>query len=274
MAAAELTVVGMGMIGASAALALRPQFDRISVLEPDDSHANHALSTGQADRRVDEVPADTDAVLLACPSDRIAGWVAVLADYPATIMDTGSVKGALVREVREKTRTLPSNWVPCHPIAGLERSGPTVADADLFRDRKLILTPAAETAADHIERARTWWRSAGALVEEMDAEDHDQIYARTSHLPHLLAFAYLLGIDEGDLAHTGGGFRDFSRIGGSDPVMWSGVFERNTPALLAALDDFEAHLGEFRQAIEAGDLDRCRALIAAARARRAGVAEP
>ncbi len=256
------------MIGASAALALRGQFDRISIVEPDDQHAEHALTTGQADRRVDVVPAETDAVLLACPSDRIAGWVTVLKDYSATIMDTGSVKGALVREVREKNGALPPNWVPCHPIAGLERSGPMVADADLFRDRKLILTPEAETASEHIEQVRTWWQAAGALVEEMDAEDHDQIYARTSHLPHLLAFAYLLGIEESDLAHTGGGFRDFSRIGGSDPVMWSGVFERNQPALLAALADFEEHLAAFRQAIEAGDMDRCRDLIAAARLRR------
>jgi 3-phosphoshikimate 1-carboxyvinyltransferase len=260
----------MGMIGASAALALRSQFDRISIVEPDDGHAEYALGTGQADRRVDEVPANTTAVLLACPSDRIAGWVAVLEDYPATIMDTGSVKGALVREVRAKAQRLPSNWVPCHPIAGLERSGPMVADAELFSGRKLILTPEAETASDHIERARAWWQSAGALVEEMDAEDHDQVYARTSHLPHLLAFAYLLGIAESDLGHTGGGFRDFSRIGGSDPVMWSGVFARNAPALMAALDEFEGHLGEFRQAIEAGDMKRCRSLIAAARARRSG----
>jgi prephenate dehydrogenase len=268
--ATELTVVGMGMIGASAALALRARFDRISIVEPDDSHAEHALSTGQADRRVDEVPAETDAVLLACPSDRIAGWISVLRDYPATIMDTGSVKGALVREVREKTGTLPSNWVPCHPIAGLERSGPMVADAHLFKGRTLVMTPETETAAEHLDRARVWWQATGAQVEEMDADDHDQIYARTSHLPHLLAFAYLLGIEDSDLAHTGGGFRDFSRIGASDPVMWSGIFERNAPALLAALDDFEGHLTEFRQAIEAGDMDRCKRLIDDARARRTG----
>ena len=80
-----------------------------------------------------------------------------------------------------------------------------------------------------MERAARWWRACGARTEQMDADEHDRIYARTSHLPHLLAFAYLLGIEAGDLAHTGGGFRDFSRIGGSDPVMWSGVF-RTQPA--------------------------------------------
>jgi 3-phosphoshikimate 1-carboxyvinyltransferase len=264
----------MGMIGASFATALRPRFDRISMLEPDDGHAEHALSTGQADERVEAVPERADAVLLACPSDQIAGWVVRLAAHPGLVLDTGSVKGALVREVRNALGHLPTNWVPCHPIAGLERTGPAVADGDLFRDRKVILTPGPDVAAADRERVADWWRSAGAFVEQMDPEAHDQVYARTSHLPHLLAFAYLLGIEEDDLAHTGGGFRDFSRIGGSDPIMWSSVFERNRPALLAALDGFERHLADFRQAIEAGDMDRCRSLIAAARARRSGGSDP
>jgi prephenate dehydrogenase len=265
----ELTVVGMGMIGASFALALRASFDHISILEPDDANAEHALASDQADERVAEVPDGADAVLLACPSDRIAGWVERLAEHPALVMDTGSVKGALVREVRTALGRLPGNWVPCHPIAGLERSGPTVADGGLFDGRKVILTPGPEVPSERVQQAAAWWQAAGAAVEQMDAELHDEIYARTSHLPHLLAFAYLLGIDAADLDHTGGGFRDFSRIGGSDPIMWSGIFERNAPALLAALDAFEGHLAEFRQAIESGDLDRCRALIAEARRRRA-----
>jgi 3-phosphoshikimate 1-carboxyvinyltransferase len=214
------------------------------------------------------VPAAADAVLLACPSDRIADWITRLADHPGLVMDTGSVKGALIQEVRNLLGRLPENWVPCHPIAGLERSGPAAADGSLFRQRKVILTPGAEVAAGSVQRVADWWRAAGGLVEEMDADEHDRVYARTSHLPHLLAFAYLLGIDSGDLAHTGGGFRDFSRIGGSDPVMWSGIFERNAPALLAALDTFEDHLADFRTAIESGDVDRCLALIADARSRR------
>jgi len=270
LAGTELTVVGMGMIGASVALALRAQFDHISILEPNDEHATHALASGQADERVEAVPAQADAVLLACPSDRIAEWVVQLADHPGLLLDTGSVKGAITREVGEALGGLPANWIPGHPIAGLERSGPAVADGNLFRDRKVILTPGPEVADADVDKASDWWRAAGAIVERMDPDEHDHVYARTSHLPHLLAFAYLLGVEETDLAHTGGGFRDFSRIGGSDPVMWSGVFERNQPALLAALDAFEGHLAEFRQALEAGDMVTCRALIAAARTRRSG----
>ncbi len=259
----------MGMIGASFALALRRKFDQISILEPDDGHAAHALASGQADARVSEVPPAADAVLLACPSDRIAGWIERLADHRGLVMDTGSVKGALIGEVRARLGRLPENWVPCHPIAGLEQSGPAVADGSLFEGRKVILTPQSEVSTDLVSRAAALWRAAGAAVEQMDPEVHDQVYARTSHLPHLLAFAYLLGVDSADLDHTGGGFRDFSRIGGSDPVMWSGIFERNAPALLAALATFEGHLGDFRRAIEAGDTDGCRRLIADARKRRA-----
>jgi len=258
----------MGMIGASFALALRGHFDRITIVEPDDGHAVHALTTGQADERLNEVPQTADAVLLACPSDQIAGWIERLKDHPGLVMDTGSVKGALVSEVRAALGNLPGNWVPCHPIAGLERSGPAAADGDLFRDRKVILTPGSDVTPARVALAADWWQAAGAEIEQMNPETHDAVYARTSHLPHLIAFAYLLGIEAEDLAHTGGGFRDFSRIGGSDPIMWSGIFEGNAPAVLAALDRFEDHLAEFRQAIESGDVDRCRMLIADARTRR------
>ncbi len=256
------------MIGASFALALADEFERISILEPDDEHATHALEAGLADVRVDQVPADAEAILLACPSDRIAGWVVALADHPGTVFDTGSVKGALITEILSRCDRLPANYVPCHPIAGLEQSGPAAADGSLFNGRKVILTPLPETADARTAVVERWWQVAGALCERMDPMAHDRVYARTSHLPHLLAFAYLLGIESGDLEHTGGGFRDFSRIGGSDPAMWTGIFERNAPALLMALDQFEADLGEFRQAIETNDVERCRALIARARARR------
>jgi len=163
---------------------------------------------------------------------------------------------------------VPSNFVPCHPIAGLEQSGPAAASADLFAGRLVILTPVTGTDPERTQQVGSWWAATGAIVERMEPYLHDAIYARTSHLPHLIAFAYLLGVADADLAHTGGGFRDFSRIGGSDPDMWTAIFEKNRTALLDALDTFEDHLGEFRQALEADDLDRCRALIARARTRR------
>lgn len=267
--AGELTIVGIGLIGGSFARALRGRFQRITALDPDAAHLQAALAAGMIDAAVEEVPSAADAVLLACPSDRIAGWVVALADHPGTVFDAGSVKGAILDEIGRLRGGLPANYVPTHPIAGRERSGPGAARADLFRDRVVILTPTDTADPARVARVREWWTAAGARVETMEPALHDRIYARTSHLPHLLAFAYLLGTEDADRGHTGGGFRDFSRIGGSDPVMWSGIFERNAPALLAALDAFEANLGEFRRSIERGDLEGCRALIDSARQRRA-----
>jgi len=264
----ELTIVGLGMIGASFALASRTQFERITGLDPNPQHLAFAQANGLIDAAVTRVPAETDAVLLACPSDRIAGWIIDLAEYSATVFDSGSVKGAILSEVSAALGDVPTNFVASHPIAGLERSGPMAAQPGLFKNRTVIITPTDATDADRQADVGRWWQATGAQIEVMDPAEHDRVYARTSHLPHLLAFAYLLGIDATDLAHTGGGFRDFSRIGGSDPDMWSGIFDRNQSALLESLQDFETHLAEFRAAIEAGDVDRCHALIAQARVRR------
>jgi 3-phosphoshikimate 1-carboxyvinyltransferase len=247
---------------------VRNEFDQINVLDPSDKHAAFALSHGIADARVEEVPDTTTAVLLACPSNRIGGWVIALADHAATVFDAGSVKGSIIHEVKEAVGRLPGNYVPTHPIAGLEQSGPEAADAALFRDRVVIATPGETTDAGRLGEVIGLWRATGARVLEMDPLEHDRIYARTSHLPHLLAFAYLAGIPNEDLTHTGGGFRDFSRIGGSDPEMWSGIFEMNRSSLLEALDTFQTDLAELRRTIEVGDLERCRELIAEARTRR------
>ena len=265
---AELTIVGIGLIGGSFALAARADFERIVGLDPDAEHTAFAEKQGIIDSAVVRVPPKTDAVLLACPSDHIAAWIIELADHSATVFDTGSVKGAILDEVRASLGSIPDNFVPSHPIAGLERSGPMAASGTLFVDRSVILTPVDSTDARRQADVSRWWQATGARVEVMEPDEHDRIYARTSHLPHLLAFAYLLGIDGRDLLHTGGGFRDFSRIGGSDPDMWSGVFARNKAPLLEALEDFEVNLAEFRTALETDDMDGCRALISKARARR------
>jgi len=267
----ELTIVGVGLIGASFALATRSEFDRITALDPSDDHVRFALEAGIVDERTADVPESTTAVMIACPSDQITGWLLTLEDHPATVFDAGSVKGAIIRDLEERLGRIPANYVPTHPIAGLERSGPEAADAKLFEHRTVIMTPVETTDPERQRQVAGWWRAAGAEVVEMDAEAHDLVYARTSHLPHLLAFAYLQGIDEQDLVHTGGGFRDFSRIGGSDPDMWSGIFDRNRAALLEALTTFEGNLAELRQAIEDGDPARCRALIADARRHREGL---
>lgn len=263
-----LTIVGAGLIGCSFARAARNAglFDAIHAVEPDARHAERAVGLGCVDGLVDAPPAGS-AVLLACPATDVIGWVRRLAEHDGIVFDVASVKGAVIGRVRE-AGGMPGNFVPCHPIAGREKSGPDAADATLFAGRPVILTPVGETREDCLSAVREWWRRIGAEARLMDPLEHDRVYARTSHLPHLLAFVYLLGIEPGDLDHSGGGFRDFSRIGASDPDMWSSIFDLNADALLDACAGFRERLDGFVAAIRSGDTAACRGLIEQARSRR------
>jgi len=269
-----LTIVGAGLIGCSFAAAAREAgiFDHFEAVEPDPGTADRALALGLIDALVEQ-PSPDYPVLLACPSDQVVPWLLQLNDHEAPVFDVASVKGAILRKLAATGTPGPAGFVACHPIAGRETSGPDAADVQLFRNRPAIITPGAATDPDSLARVRGWWQAVGAQVDTMDPDLHDEIYARTSHLPHLLAFAFLLGIEPHQLPHSGGGFRDFSRIGASDPQMWSAIFDLNRTAVLSALDEFRQHLDELAAAIEAGDRAACRRLISAARARRADLAD-
>lgn len=265
----QLIIVGAGLIGCSFAAGARVAglFSEIHALEPDSAAATRACELGHVDGIVTEIP-ETAAVLLAPPSHRVVGWLNRLANHRGPVLDVASVKGALLAQLAANGDKAPVGYVPCHPIAGREVSGPDAAVASLFKDKLVIVTPAEVTRPEELALVTSWWQALGARVEEMDAAEHDRVYASTSHLPHMLAFAYLLGVDPEHLTHSGGGFRDFSRIGASDPDMWSAIFDLNADALLASVEDFRGHLDEFVDAIAAGDSNRLHELIATARARR------
>lgn len=265
-----LTVIGTGLIGGSFALGARTRnlFQKFLGVEPNAENADTAVRLGIVDDVVDEVPPDSDAVLIAGPSDVVADWVVRLADHPGVIFDVGSVKAAILQSIHRQLGRIPMRFVPCHPIAGRELSGPGAADEDLFADRLVIQTPHADTEAAALDQVVYWWRNLGARTQVLDPQAHDEVYALTSHLPHLLAFTYLQRIEPAHLDHAGGGFRDFSRIGGSDARMWSAIFDLNKDALLQALSAFESDLAGLREAIAREDVAEVRRLIGAARARR------
>ena len=250
----QLVVIGTGLIGGSFALAARQQrlFDRIVGVDPDGERRRRALDLGVIEAVVESVPEDAGAVLLAGPSHTIAPWVVRLADHPGIVFDTGSVKSAVLADIRA-AGPLPPRFVPCHPLAGSEQSGPDAADGTLFRNAEVIVTPAAETDMAAVRKVREWWRAVGATVVEMAADEHDRVLALTSHLPHLVAFSYLQLIDDEHRRHTAGGFRDFTRIGASDPRMWSPILRLNRDAVLAALDDLEGELQRARTLMEQSD---------------------
>jgi prephenate dehydrogenase len=268
--AKKLAVVGTGLMGGSFALGARTRnlFQAFVGIDPDPEAAQRAVALGIVDEVAQEVPADCDAVILSGPSDGIAAWVLALAEHPAIVFDVGSVKAGIIEAVRAELGHVPPRYVPCHPIAGRERSGPGAADEDLFADRAVILTPQPETSDTALEQVTFWWRSLGATPQSMDASEHDVVYALTSHLPHVLAFAYLQQITPEHLRHGGAGFRDFSRIGGSDPEMWAAILELNKTALLPAIDAFAADLGRLREAVAKSDFLAIHEFLADARRNR------
>ena len=266
----RLVIVGTGLIGGSFALAARRAglFDEVLGIEPDPGRARAALAAGIVDRLCDQVPDDADAVLLAVPCDSIAPWVVRLAQHPGVVFDVGSVKHAVLAQVRSVLGRVPARFVASHPIAGSERSGPGAAAPDLFTGHEVIITPDSETDAGALALVQDWWRAVGARVTQMTPEVHDEVLALTSHLPHLVAFAYLQQIGPEHLAHAAGGFRDFSRIAASDPAMWAPIFAMNRDAVLVALDALQQQLTRVRSLIANNDAVGLAALIQGSSDRR------
>ncbi|MFK7913160.1 MAG: prephenate dehydrogenase [Pseudomonadales bacterium] len=262
----KLAVVGVGLIGGSFALAARHAelFSEIVGVDHDAQHRQSALDLGLCDTVASAAPADADAVLLAVPSSVTATLLAQLQQHRGLVFDVASVKGALL----DAATRLPARFVPCHPIAGSERSGPEAAQAKLFTDHLVITTPTANSAAADVAQVSQWWSAVGASVQAMDPHAHDSLFARTSHLPHLVAFAYMQLIAPEQLAYAAGGFRDFSRIAASDPDMWAPILRMNQAALKTELAGMQQALSELGEALEAPDDSALRALIVRAQQRR------
>lgn len=277
---AHLLLIGVGLIGASFARAARAAgaFDRVTGFDVDPEAIAGALAAGVVDA-IAENPTQAapaaDAAFVAVPPSHIAAAVVEVCRASAArrmpVFDAGSVKAPLLAELRERFGTLPAAFVPCHPMAGAESQGHAAADRDLFRGRRVFLTPGHETDPATVERVTQWWRACGGEPQIVDALAHDRAVAATSHLPHLVAFAYMarFGRDSRALLDFAGpGFRDFTRIAGSDPALWRDIAESNRAAVVAELDRLTARLGALRGDLAAGRGDAVEALLAAGRAAR------
>ncbi len=267
----KLAVVGTGLIGGAVARAARARgaADAIYGVEPNSEHAAMALEGGVVDEIVDSVPADADLIALCCPSDRVAEWAVALADHAGAVFDVGSVKAPIVGEVRSAMNgQFPARFVPSHPIAGSEKTGPAHAPLDLFSDRAVVLTPEPDTELDAVEAVRTFWKRLGGQVIQLDAHEHDRILAVTSHLPHYLAYAFMLQVSENDISLSGGGFSDFTRIAAANPEMWWRIFKMNRTALLDELSGFEANMAQLKKALEDDDDSLGMALLRKAASKR------
>jgi prephenate dehydrogenase len=232
---------------------------------------------------IDEIGSDwasalkgADLVLLGMPVGQMAPVMAALAPHlqPGTLVtDGGSTKSDVVAAARAAFGAKIAQFVPGHPIAGAEKSGVTAATADLYRDKRVVLTPLGENASADVARVRTAWEICGAHVSELPADEHDCVFAAVSHLPHLLAFALVHDLATRDnteqlFGFAAGGFRDFTRIASSHPEMWRDICLANRRALLLELDAYMTELLKTRVLLAAGDAAGLEAMFATARARR------
>lgn len=262
----KLAIVGVGLIGGSLARALREagQVREVVGYGRTLSNLQDAVRLGVIDRAEVSLAGavqDADMVVLAVPVGAIPDVLAELAPHASAgsiVTDVGSVKGSVIASARSCLGERFRFFVPGHPIAGTESSGVLASFAELFRGQKVVLTPEPETDASAVDRVRLMWQAVGAQVSTMDATRHDEVLAASSHLPHALAFVLvdmLVRLDDHRAIFecSGGGFRDFTRIAASDPVMWRDILLNNRDALLTLLERYGKELDALAGAIEEGD---------------------
>jgi cyclohexadieny/prephenate dehydrogenase len=284
---ARIALIGFGLIGGSIARAARAQGLAGEIVTTARSANTRARveELGIVDRVVKtnaEAVKDADLVILCIPVGAcgpVAYEIAPHLKPGAIVSDAGSVKGAVVRDMAPY---LPDNvhFIPAHPVAGTEHSGPDSGFAELFIDRWCILTPPEGADPDAVEKLRAFWAGLGARVEIMTPDHHDMVLAITSHLPHLIAYTIVGTADELEgvtqsevLKFSAGGFRDFTRIAASDPTMWRDVFLTNKDAVLEMLGTFNEDLSKLTRAIRRGDGEALFEHFSRTRAIRRGIVE-
>ncbi len=253
----QLAVIGCGLMGGSFALAMKRAglVKRVVGYSKSPSTTQRALQMGVIDIEAPSAllaVSGADLVLMAVPVGAMgATFKAIrhLASPNTLFLDVGSTKQDVVAAAQAALGRNVSAFVPCHPIAGSELSGVESSRADLYAGKQVIMTPTGSTSPEHVERARGLWQALGCEVSLMTPQEHDAAYAAVSHLPHLIAFAYmqsLLAQDEPQrlMALAGSGFQDFTRIAASEPKLWRDVLLANKSALSDQIRDFKEALFE------------------------------
>lgn len=282
----RVAVIGLGLLGGSIGLAVQEHLPGIATTgyDADPAARRRAAERGLVGQVFDsaaEAVVGADLVILCVPVGAMGTAARELAaglPAGALVSDVGSSKQSITRALSE---ALPDNPViPAHPVAGTEHSGPDAGFATLFHHRWCILTPPEGSDPALVAKLADFWRALGAMVDVMDAEHHDLVLAVTSHIPHLIAYTIvgtasdLEDVTRGEvIKYSAGGFRDFTRIAASDPVMWRDVFLSNREAVLEMLDRFLTDLAHMREAIRASDGESLFDLFSRTRAIRRSIIE-
>jgi prephenate dehydrogenase len=275
----KLTIFGVGLIGGSLAMALKKAgyCQEVVGCSRSTDHLQRAVELGVIDSYTldpAEAVKGADMILLAVPMRAIKPVLESIVDHietSAVITDAGSAKGSVIKATQEAFGgTIPANFVAGHPIAGREKSSVEAAIDNLYIDHKVVLTPTTETSPKALSRVKEMWQTAGATVEILDYKQHDDVLAATSHLPHILAYSLVNTLSKSEygddvFAFAAGGFKSFSRIASSDPVMWRDICLENKDAILSALKSYQQDLAELAKLIEAEDDDALVTLFANAK---------
>ncbi len=277
----RLAVIGVGLIGGSLARALREagQVGEVIGCGRGKENLERGVALGVIDRYthgVAEAVDGADMVFVAVPLGAMRDAFAAMRDRlapDAVVTDGGSAKASVAADARTALGDRIASFVPGHPIAGTERTGVEASFATLYRNRRVILTPLPETAPAAMQRVEAMWRACGAEVTAMSVEHHDELLAATSHLPHMLAFGLvdaLARMKENDeiFRYAAGGFRDFTRIASSSPVMWRDICVANREALSRMLERFAEEMGDLADTIRRGDGDHLLEIFSRAKAAR------
>lgn len=267
----KLVVVGIGLIGGSFAAALRQSgsCEEFIGIVRNEQATKDAVNHGVVDRAYTSLKSvaheldERDVIFIAVPTLSVAK---VLADIKncvsdrVTITDGASVKGSVEKAAKEIFGEVPPQFVLGHPIAGSEKSGVYAANADLYANHRVILTPLANTCPEHLARVKQLWEDIGAEVLSMSVAEHDEVLAATSHLPHVIAYSLVDTLAHDILnpnifKYAAGGFRDFTRIASSDPEMWHDIMRANRKAILSSIDLFVNNLSNLREAISEENSD-------------------
>ncbi|MDY0190379.1 MAG: prephenate dehydrogenase/arogenate dehydrogenase family protein [Desulfuromonas sp.] len=263
----KIAIIGVGLIGGSFALALKRAHAVQRVIGWDTDADNLSLATqlgvvDEAALSIEQAVADADVVMLAVPvgSMLTAAQQVVKHMKPGAVLsDTGSVKQTVVAQVEPLAQASSVYFVAGHPISGTERSGAGSAFAELYHNKRCILTPTVNTNISALTLIEKLWQTAGSEVVHMDVVKHDRILAAISHLPHMIAYSLVNSVSSYDrypeniLDYSAGGFRDFTRIASSDPIMWRDIALNNRESLLEMIGQFEQFLAELKQDITSAD---------------------
>lgn len=274
----KLVIIGVGLIGGSFALALKKAkaVKHVVGVGRTRKNLNTALKLGVIDEISSDAASavrDADLVLIGTPVGQMAGVMKTIAPHlngKTIVTDGGSTKQDVIACARKHLGAHFSNFVPAHPMAGTEHSGAAAAFPELYRGRKVIVVPQAETSARALRMVRAAWLTCGAKVVKLEASEHDDILAAVSHLPHAVAFALMGALAKRKdarhvLGFSAGGLRDTVRISGSSPEMWRDIFLANRLALLGAIDKYLLEIKYLRNSLRASDGEALQSMFEGAR---------